>query len=85
MSGLFLEFGRSASRAKYQITDTTVYAVAPLVAGLFVVSSELIWLRFRGPNVYDSFDLIASIMGLVTINRLLTHFGFVDDSGATEQ
>ena len=42
-------------------------------------------LGFRGPNVYDPFDVIASILGLVTINRLLTHFGLVDDSSALVQ
>lgn len=60
-------------------------AIAILIAGLSVVSSELNWIQFRGPNVFDPFDIVASLIGLVIIYGLLNHFGFANCSVATEQ
>jgi hypothetical protein len=62
-----------------RIGRTTIYVVATVLAGLFVVSCELNWIRFRGPNVYDSNDLVASILGLLMILFLLFRFGLIKE------
>ena len=54
---------------------TTVYAIATVIAGLFVIASEVNLIRFRGPNIYDLYDLVASVLGLFLVYFLLTRFG----------
>jgi len=56
-----------------------MYVVATVIAGLFVISSELNWIHFRGPNVYDPNDIVASILGLFIILFFLTRFGLVTE------
>lgn len=66
-------------RLKHRIGHTTMYVVATVIAGLFVISAELNWIHFRGPNVYDPNDIVASILGLFIILFLLTRFGLVTE------
>ena len=68
IAGILLEIWR-------RVNCTTIYAVATVIAGLFVILSEVNWIRFRGPNVYDSNDLAASVLGLFLIYFLLARFG----------
>lgn len=79
------EIWKRLSGAGHRVADAIVYAIATFIAGLFVISSELNWIQFRGPNVIDPFDIIASILGLILIHRLLVRFGFADYAVATEQ
>ena len=58
--------------------DSLVYALATLIAGLFVFASELNWIQFRGPNVRDAYDLAASALGLVLVYFLMRRFGLYD-------
>ena len=66
-------------RLKHCIGHTTMYVVATVIAGLFVISSELNWIHFRGPNVYDPNDIVASIFGLLITLFLLTRIGLVTE------
>lgn len=56
-------------------TYTTSQPLATVLAGLFVILSEVNWIRFRGPIVYDPNDLAASVLGLFLIYFLLARFG----------
>jgi len=61
------------------IGHTTIYVAATAIAGLFVISCELNWIQFRGPNVYDPNDIVASIFGLLITLFLLTRIGLVTE------
>lgn len=75
IAGFLLEIRRRVAGPRFYSDSTIVYAVATVIAGLFVISSEVNWIRFRGPNVYDPYDLAASVFGLFLIFFLLKRFG----------
>lgn len=68
---------RANTWLRRRIGYMTMYVAATTIAGFFVISSELNWIRIRGPNVYDPNDIIASVIGLFMILFLLTRFGLV--------
>lgn len=75
IAGFLSEIWRRVVGPTFNSDCTTVYAAATVIAGLFVISSEVNWMRFRGPNVYDPNDLAASVFGLILIYFLLARFG----------
>ena len=75
IAGILLDIWRRVGGPRFYLDCTTIYAVATVIAGLFVISSEVNWIRFRGPNVYDPNDLVASVLGLFLIYFLLVRFG----------
>ncbi len=70
---------RNVAWLRRHVRHTTIYVTATAIAGLFVISTELNWILFRGPNVYDPNDIVASILGLIGILFLLTRFGLVTE------
>ena len=75
IAGILLEIWRKVRGSRFYLDFTAIYAVATVIAGLFVISSEVNWIRFRGPNVYDPNDLAASALGLFLVYFLLVRFG----------
>ena len=75
IAGFLLDIRQRVAGPRFYSDSTTVYAVATVIAGLFVILSEVNWIRFRGPNVYDPNDLVASVLGLFLIYFLLVRFG----------
>ena len=47
------------------------------ITAAFVVTQELNWFSVTRLNVYDPYDVVASILGLVLINRILVRTGFL--------
>jgi len=69
---------RVASRPNdLQVDSTAFFHVSTLIAAVYVVSQETNLLNVTRPNVYDPFDLLASLIGLVIINRLLIIGGMI--------
>ncbi len=79
VSLILLVIVRRNAWLRRRIGHTTIYVVATAIAGLFVISCELNGIRFRGPNVYEPNDIVASILGLLTILFLLTRIGLVTE------
>ncbi|MEX0998271.1 MAG: hypothetical protein WDZ45_14570 [Flavobacteriaceae bacterium] len=52
---------------------------AVVIAAIYVISQEIKFHNLGGNNVYDPFDLIASVIGLVGTFMIIQLFGFVDD------
>ncbi|WP_298540859.1 hypothetical protein [uncultured Aquimarina sp.] len=61
--GLYLNF-RILSE-KRQIKRNLIYAVASILAGIYVITQELKLHNLGGNNIYDSNDLIFSVIGLI--------------------
>ena len=78
IAGFLLVARRPTISPSFLSNDSTVYVLATVIAGLFVFSSELNWIQFRGPNVRDNYDLAASALGLISIYYLMRRFGLYD-------
>ena len=78
VAGFLLTLRERSARSASQITESRLYLLASAMAGVFVVSQELNWFVLLRHNIYDPFDVTASILGLVVTNRFLTRFGLVE-------
>jgi predicted tellurium resistance membrane protein TerC len=79
LTGIGMAIRKLSTNAIHRVSNSKVYLVASLVAGLYVVTQELNWYNFRGPNVMDRYDIAASLLGLVIVNRMLSRYGFTND------
>ena len=58
-----------------RLDDSSVYLIASALAGLYVVSQELEFHNLGGNNVYDPYDLLASLLGLSLVNLIFHAYG----------
>ncbi|WP_299436872.1 hypothetical protein [uncultured Aquimarina sp.] len=56
------------------ITENHVYLFAVLVTGLYVLLQEFKIHNLGGNNVYDPFDILFSIIGLIIVSFILLYF-----------
>ena len=50
----------------YKLNNKTIYFVATVIAAIYVISQELKFHNLGGENVYDPFDVLFSMIGLVS-------------------
>ena len=60
------------------IKDDYFYLFAVGLASIYSVSQEFKFHNFGGNNVYDPYDVIASLIGFVMTYSLIKVFGFVE-------
>lgn len=78
-TGILLHL-RQYFRKKMSITnDTIVYIIAVSIAGIYVLSQEFKFHNLGGNNVYDFYDVVASIIGLSLTFGLILIYGFIDE------
>lgn len=58
------------------IKDSAIYVLVLILSALYVIPQELKFHNLGGNNVYDPYDLIASIIGLLMTFTILKKFGF---------
>jgi hypothetical protein len=58
------------------IKDTYIYQIAVIIAAIYVISQELKFHNLGGNNVYDLYDLVASIIGLIATFTVIQLLGF---------
>ena len=58
-----------------RLNDSSVYLIASALTGLYVVSQELKFHNLGGNNVYDPYDLLASLLGLSLVNMVFHKYG----------
>ena len=68
-----------------RVPDLAVYALATLGAGIYVLTQEFKLHNLGGNNVYDPYDVVASIVGLVGMFWLVTRFGLLDGGDGAGQ
>jgi len=71
-----LHFNKNFSSQKV----TNVYILASGIAAVYVISQELKFHNIGGNNVYDSYDLVASFIGLIGTFGILQLLGFADEA-----
>lgn len=69
-------FVRSAVKTLSAISNPMIYNTATLTALFYVTTQEYGLHSLGGNNTFDPIDMLASILGLVFINRLISKTGF---------
>ena len=77
LAGMLMSLRENSESLARWLTDSRLYFVATILAAAFVVPQELNWINLDGNSVYDPYDMAASILGLIAINRMLVRFGLV--------
>lgn len=75
LTGILIYLRQYSEKTKH-IKDSTAYLLSVSISSLYVISQELKLHNLGGNNVYDPYDLIASIIGLLLTYLTLTKYGF---------
>ena len=79
LTGILLQLKQHFYKKMGHIKNDYFYIVAVGIASVYSVSQEFKFHNLGGNNVYDPYDVIASIIGLVMTYGLITIFGFVEN------
>lgn len=79
MTGILLQIRQSFGHKFGLIEVKYVHILAVLITATYVISQELEFHNLGGNNVYDPFDLVASVIGLVGTYVVIQIFGFTDE------
>ena len=77
LTGILLQIRQSFNEKMGTIKDINIRILAVVMATIYVISQELKFHNLGGNNVYDPYDLIASITGLIGTFVVIQIFGFV--------
>lgn len=77
LTGILLQIRQSFNDKMGTIKDINIRILAVVIATIYVISQELKFHNLGGNNVYDPYDLIASITGLIGTFVVIQIFGFV--------
>ncbi len=64
---------------KKDIKDTIIYLISVSISSIYVISQELKFHNLGGNNIYDPYDIIASLIGLVMTFGMIQSYGFADE------
>ena len=78
LTGILLQTRQYFNQKFGNLKDVYIYIFAVSVASIYVISQELKFHNLGGNNVYDPYDLIASIVGLIGTFVIIQNFGFVN-------
>ena len=78
LTGILLQTRQYFRERIGYIKDIYIHTIALSIAAFYVISQELKFHNIGGNNVYDPYDLIASIIGLSGIFVIIQKFGFAD-------
>ena len=78
LTGILLQLRQYFIGKTSHVKDTYIYLIAIFFSSFYVISQELKFHNLGGNNVYDPYDLIASIIGLTMTFGIIQLFGFTD-------
>ena len=78
ITGILLQVRQYFDKKVGHLKDTYIYLLAICLSSFYVVSQELKLHNLGGNNVYDPYDLAASIIGLAMTFGIIEVFGFTD-------
>ncbi|WP_411031349.1 hypothetical protein [Spongiimicrobium sp. 3-5] len=61
------------------LKDILIYLISALLTAFYVISQELGYHNIGGNNVYDYYDIIASVLGLILMFGIFVLFGFISN------
>ena len=80
LTGMLFSLREHSNLAIFKIEDSKLFLAVFIIALIYSFLQELNWFNHRIDNVVDPFDFIASLTGLIIMNRLLNQFGFVKNN-----
>ena len=78
LTGIILQLKFRFNKKMGYIKDEYIYLLAVSLASIYSVSQEFKFHNLGGNNVYDPYDVIASLIGLGMTYGLIQVFGFVE-------
>ena len=78
LTGIILQLKYHFNKKMGYIKDEYIYLLAVSLASIYSVSQEFKFHNLGGNNVYDPYDVIASLIGLGMTYALIQVFGFVE-------
>ena len=78
LTGILLQIRQYFNKKTGHVKDTYIYLIAVCFSSFYVISQEFKFHNLGGNNVYDPYDLIASIIGLTMTFGIIQLFGFAD-------
>lgn len=78
LTGILLQLKYRFNKKIGYIKDEYIYLFAVGLASIYSISQEFKFHNFGGNNIYDPYDVIASLIGLGLTYGLIQVFGFVE-------
>ena len=78
LTGILLQTRQYFTEKIGFISDTYIHLVAVGIVAVYVLSQELKFHNLGGNNVYDPYDIIASVIGLIVTFGIIQLFGFTE-------
>ena len=78
LTGILLQLRQFLGDKLIFFNTTRVYLTALILASIYVISQEFKLHNIGGNNVYDPYDLVASIIGLTLTYMIIRKFGFIE-------
>ena len=78
VTGILLQLRQLLGDKLKYFKTTYVYLTALILVSIYVISQEFKLHNIGGNNVYDPYDLIASVIGLTLTYMTLRKFGFLE-------
>ena len=76
LTGILLQLRQYFNNKFGSIKDISIHILAVSIASIYVLSQELKFHNLGGNNVFDLYDIIASIIGLILTFGIIRMFGF---------
>ena len=78
LTGILLQIRQYFNKRLGDLKVTFIHLAAVGIAGVYGISQEYELHNIGGNNVFDIYDVIASIIGLMIAFGLIQKFGFID-------
>ncbi len=78
LTGILLQVRQYFNKKFGSIKDTYIHIIAVSIASIYVISQELKFHNLGGNNVYDPYDIVASIIGLIGTFVIIQLLGFTE-------
>lgn len=79
LTGILLQVRQYFNKQFGAIKVTYIHIIAVSIASIYVISQELKFHNLGGNNVYDPYDIVASVIGLTGTFGIIQLFGFTDE------
>ena len=80
VTGLLFRAQQYFNKQLGKYKDVYIYLAAVCIAALYVLTQEFKIHNLGGNNVFDPYDVIASILGLMTTFGVIYKFGFLSEA-----
>ncbi|SFN87077.1 hypothetical protein [Salegentibacter flavus] len=78
LTGILLQIRQLFNRKFGSIKDRYIHISAVCLASIYVISQEIKLHNLGGNNVYDPYDIVASLLGLLATFGIIQLFGFTE-------